>query len=608
MAAVAGDDPLLFRMPRLAATSAADSPLDDLPRRLLEQLANCQSPEQAFQAAGRILLSYAGDRAGIFSALRTSGQLRDLCWLGKEPDSHALNIASQKLVAAVTSSGRMQRQSGVNGAWNIVAAPVYMRGQPPEAIGIAHQRDASIETVLHVVVAYLSLWLASRQVRVEKSIEGAEIIARGLASADPDKMLQSVAQSLAQRLGAKGVLIAVRRQPNATWLIAAGDRDGVDQRSEYGRVAIAACVEATLHSGLLIWPPLKDDQRQLPTWRQLANHERVSTIIGGRLDPSSSQATVVLVLADAIDAEYPRRLLSEMAAPLSRLAGIAEKAAPSFLNDVMRRVKTRVRGRRRWIALAVAAVLLVAGAIPVPDRVPCDCTFQPQVRRFVVSPVDGMLAKALAKTGDQVSSGQPLALLDPQPLETELRVAQGEHDEAVKRRDAARAKGLTAQAQLADIDAAQAVARIEQCQRQLEQLTVTSPIGGVIVRGDLERVEGAPLEQGQSLFEVAPLSPLIAELAVPEDEVCLVKPGMAVRLRPKAFVGRSIDGTIARIHPQAEVRDGQAVFIAEVEVLNSDRALLPGMEARAVVETRHAPLAWTLIRRPYTRLVRWMWW
>ena len=607
MAALAGDDPLLFRMPRLAAIGTADSTLDDFPRRLLEQLANCQSAEQAFQTAGRVLHSSAGDGAVIFTAVRTSGQLRGLCWLGMEPESQVLNIAAQKLAVAATSSGRMQRQSGVNGAWNIVAAPVFVRGQPPEAIGIAHQLDASIETVLHVVAAHLSLWLASRQLRLEKSSEGAEVIARGLATADSGKALQSIAKSLAQRLGAKAILIAVRRQAGTLWLLAASDREVIDRRSEYGRLVTAACAEATLHSDFLIWPPT-DDQRQLPTWRQFADHERVSTIIGGRLDPNSSQATVVLVLADAIDVEHTRRLLSEIAAPLSRLADIAEKAAPSILNNVVRRFRNRLRGRQRWIVLAVTAILLVAGAIPVPDRVPCGCTFQPQVRRFVVSPVDGMLAKALAKTGDQVSSGQPLALLDPQPLETELRVAQGEYDEALKRRDAARAKGLTAQAQLADIDASQAVARIEQCRRQLEQLTVASPIDGMIVRGDLERVEGAPLEQGQSLFEVAPLSPLIAELAIPEDEVRLVKPGMAVRLRPEAFVSRSLGATISRIHPQAEVRDRQSVFIAEVEIANTDRGLLPGMQARAVVETSPAPLAWTLVRRPYTRLVRWMWW
>jgi multidrug efflux pump subunit AcrA (membrane-fusion protein) len=229
------------------------------------------------------------------------------------------------------------------------------------------------------------------------------------------------------------------------------------------------------------------------------------------------------------------------------------------------------------------------------------------VRRYVAAPFDGKLEKAVAKVGDTVTAGQALALFDRRPLEMELATQLAELDEAAKRRDAARAKGQAAQAQLAGLELAQIQSKVDQLERQLAELTVASPIHGVIVRGQLDRVEGAPLARGQNLFEVAPLSPLVAELAIPEEEVGLVKRGQAVAVRPLA-TGHKLRGHIARIHPRAEVVGGQTVFIAEVEIDNVQGQLRPGMQAKAVVYGPRRPLAYTLLRRPTARLARWTWW
>jgi multidrug efflux pump subunit AcrA (membrane-fusion protein) len=254
--------------------------------------------------------------------------------------------------------------------------------------------------------------------------------------------------------------------------------------------------------------------------------------------------------------------------------------------------------------LVIGAVLL----IPVPDRVNCSAELEPQLRRYVVAPMDGTLENSLVRTGDQVTAGQTLAQLDRRPLQMEQAVLQGEYDEAVKRRDAARAKGQVGAAQLADLEVAQIAGKMAHLRHQLEQLSVSSPIGGVVVRGNLERVEGAPLTRGQSLFEVAPLSPLVAELAVPEDEVRLVEAGMAVTLWPAALPGRSKAGTITHVHPRAEMVNGQSVFIAEVILDNAEGQLRPGMQTQSVIWGPHRPLGWTLVRRPFERMTRWMWW
>jgi multidrug efflux pump subunit AcrA (membrane-fusion protein) len=297
-----------------------------------------------------------------------------------------------------------------------------------------------------------------------------------------------------------------------------------------------------------------------------------------------------------------------VAAALAGLARLCDEAAPTQWTRMRRWLERSVGGRRKTAAAAMAVVLAAVGLFPVADRVTCSTTLEPSVRRYIGAPFDGKLEKAVAKVGDAVVAGQTIAELDRSSLEIELLLQEAEYDEAAKRRDAARAKGQAAVSQLADLEAAQLQRKIERLKHQLEQLTITSPIAGVIVRGELQRVEGAPLARGQNLFEIAPLSPLVAELAVPEEEVRLVKAGQVAIVRPAALAGRALYGTVQQVHPRAELRDGQTVFIAEVVLENKAGQLRPGMQAQAVVLGARRPLVWTLARRPLTRLMRWMWW
>jgi RND family efflux transporter MFP subunit len=325
---------------------------------------------------------------------------------------------------------------------------------------------------------------------------------------------------------------------------------------------------------------------------------------------ADQKPTAALLLLGHSDEELRRSEgpLVELSPTLAGLAQLCDQATPSRWTSATRRIRQSLAGRRKLMAFAVLVAVTLISLVPVSDRVVCQATLEPSLRRYVGAPFDGKLDKAVARVGDAVAAGQPIAVLDKRPLEIELSMQQSQLDEAAKRRDAARAKGQAAQAQLAELECAQFSRKIEQLEHQLQELTVTSPIDGVIVRGQLERVEGAPLTRGQNLFEIAPLSPLVAELAIPEDEVRLVKSDLPVTVRPLALPGRSLAARISRIHPRAEVRDGQVVFIAEVTLPNDDRQLRPGMQARATVQAGRQPLVWTLVRRPLVRFSRWLWW
>ena len=148
--------------------------------------------------------------------------------------------------------------------------------------------------------------------------------------------------------------------------------------------------------------------------------------------------------------------------------------------------------------------------------------------------------------------------------------------------------------------------RMQLLRHRIETLEVRSPLTGVVVSGDLEKAEGAPLKTGQTLFEIAPLDHLIAEIAIPQDEISSVNTGQPVTLRLDAYPQRVWQADIQQIHPRAEIRDETTVFVAEVSLDNRDRVLRPGMKGRARVAGPSRPWAWNLFHKPWYKLVQFL--
>ncbi|MEM8679077.1 MAG: HlyD family secretion protein, partial [Planctomycetota bacterium] len=112
---------------------------------------------------------------------------------------------------------------------------------------------------------------------------------------------------------------------------------------------------------------------------------------------------------------------------------------------------------------------------------------------------------------------------------------------------------------------------------------------------------------GQSLFETGPLKQMLAELWVDGADVARIQPDQKVTLRLEADPHRVIRGTVSRVGPRAEIRDGQSVFIAWVTLENEEGRMRPGMVGRAKVSTQRAPCLWSLLRKPVHAIAT-TWW
>lgn len=257
--------------------------------------------------------------------------------------------------------------------------------------------------------------------------------------------------------------------------------------------------------------------------------------------------------------------------------------------------ETLTKNKRHTLLLGI--VLCAIGALPLPYKVRCDAELEPVVRRHVAAPFDGILQQSFVKPGDVVAANQALGRLDAKELTWEIAAATAERDRAAKSRSANMAVGKTSAAQIDALESRRLTERLKLLDNRLMHLDIVAPVAGVIVSGDMDRVEGAPVKIGQSLFEVAPLDRMVVEVLVPEAEIDRIAIGQTIELDLDASSAGDRHGTVERIHPRAELRDGANVFVAEVVLDNVAGSLRPGMKGVAEVRTERMPLAWIAVQR-----------
>jgi multidrug efflux pump subunit AcrA (membrane-fusion protein) len=189
---------------------------------------------------------------------------------------------------------------------------------------------------------------------------------------------------------------------------------------------------------------------------------------------------------------------------------------------------------------------------------------------------------------------------DPQDLNAQVIAAQGRYEVAQAGVERARAnlaglrEGATA-TQLATLEAqvSQAQARLQTLIRQREKLTITAPVGGLVL--DLAIHEGELTAPGSTLLTLGTLDEVDLTVYVPEARLGEVAVGQTVAVRVDSFPERTFEGEVVAIASEHEFtpRNVQTkeervhmVFGVHIRVPNPDHALKPGVPADAVFTER----------------------
>jgi membrane fusion protein (multidrug efflux system) len=227
---------------------------------------------------------------------------------------------------------------------------------------------------------------------------------------------------------------------------------------------------------------------------------------------------------------------------------------------------TTIPSKNAALALIITALLAACGseppqqAPPPPEvsvqtvtdaTVPLDLTYTARTvgsREVEVrARVGGILLKRRYEEGSRVKEGQPLFLIDPEPIRArvasaraELAVAKARQDEARRQRERilplfeqnavsqSRRDEAVSGFEVAQANVAAAESNLTTAQLDLEYSDVRAPISGLTSREVMSEGSLVSTDQSSSLLtKIVQVDPLYVEFSVPEAEASLIRGGLA---------------------------------------------------------------------------------
>jgi hypothetical protein len=258
-------------------------------------------------------------------------------------------------------------------------------------------------------------------------------------------------------------------------------------------------------------------------------------------------------------------------------------------------------------AIATAAVLLYLTVATGTFRVTADATLEGAVTRVAVAPIDGFIVEAPARAGDLVAQGDVLAVLDERDLlleqrnlESQREQIESEYLEALAQQERVQMNVLATRMEQADV-------QLNLIAEQLARLTIAAPIDGVVVSGDLSQSIGAPVQQGDALYEVAPLDSYRLMLRVDERDIAYVDTEQRGAVLLAALPEETHEFTVEKITPVSTSEEGATYFLVEASLDEATAMLRPGMEGVGKIDIGEYRRIWIVTRRLTDWLRLWVW-
>ena len=259
------------------------------------------------------------------------------------------------------------------------------------------------------------------------------------------------------------------------------------------------------------------------------------------------------------------------------------------------------------------AFLLVSFFIPAGFNISNDAVLESVDKHLLVSPYDGFIKEIYVQPGDLVDQGQVLGELKDEDLSLEQRRLKGQLHQYRIEYDNSLANGSRVQAAILEAQISQAQVDLDLIEQKLRRVRLESPITGVIVSDDMSQSKGAPVNQGEVLFEVANSDQYKVSIYVDERNIIYFRKGQQGKLSLTSLPEHRLDVIVTRITPISEVKNSRNYFrvdaeIAQLQDFTELLSLRPGMSGSAKVYVDQRPLAWIWFHDLWywLRLVLWI--
>ena len=214
----------------------------------------------------------------------------------------------------------------------------------------------------------------------------------------------------------------------------------------------------------------------------------------------------------------------------------------------------------------------------------------------VVAEAGGRLIRVPLDVGHHVSAGDTLAVIDDRvaasrlehaeaqvlSARNKLKIAQLNFESDRQLLDSGDISRLAFETSRFAVKSAEAElksnqAELSRARKGFEDTRLTSPIDGWVSRKHVEL--GAMMSVGKAAYRVVDLTTMKITLGIPQAAIGRVTPGGPVRITVDALGGRTFDGYVRNVSPQADETTG--AFPVDVHVANT-----PGMTVRAGMTAR----------------------
>lgn len=228
-----------------------------------------------------------------------------------------------------------------------------------------------------------------------------------------------------------------------------------------------------------------------------------------------------------------------------------------------------------------------------------------------ISDVEQVVARLVAEKADLdrvqglvQKQAATLAMLDDAQSAHDVSLASKVAAEAAVRSARARLQIAVAEQRAAEAEVATAKARLDESGKEVEEIdtmldyaTLRAPFDGVVTSRHVDPgdfVAGSPTgaDAQRPLFHVDQQHRLRVRVTVPERDAVDVDPGDPVVISYDARPGQPLSATVTRVAERLD--PSTRTMVAEIELDNHDRLLLPGMFGRATITARVQPDALVL--------------
>jgi multidrug efflux pump subunit AcrA (membrane-fusion protein) len=144
---------------------------------------------------------------------------------------------------------------------------------------------------------------------------------------------------------------------------------------------------------------------------------------------------------------------------------------------------------------------------------------------------------------------------------------------------------------------------------QISRASLTAPIAGIVVAGDLSQSLGSPVQRGEVLFEVAPLDDYRVMLRVDERDISHVKVGQSGEMVLNAMPQQRFSIQVEKVTPVSSPHEGRNYFLVEASLDQVSERIRPGMEGwgKVSVGRRRLIRIWTGDLFDWLKLWFWSW-